>query len=200
MSLDVNKLLDPLDRKLKLHAGHTPMALDGTMSVSENATEQPSPREDQPRDPAPTARPPLRPSEGSDSYFSRSENIPKAVKSEEAIAEEDEWEAEPNPEPEDDRALTGPLMLDPTARSQAANSFLDQVDAKLSEVAAHSRLRSDTTTTDGGENDSMPAAETQSNGHEHVKSKESLDDMPRLKIKKSMNFGSAFGSGVPGKI
>lgn len=122
---------------------------------------------------------------------------------------------------EDDPSLKGPLMLDPSAKSQAASTFLDQVDAKLLEAAT--RGRSDTLR--GDESDALPCtppvtgvatngsktAERLSNGHgdsngngngigdEHLGAKKKAidDDMPRLKMKKSTNFGSAWGH-VPG--
>jgi hypothetical protein len=197
MALDVKHLLDPLDKKLKLYAGHTPMAIDGAMSVSDIPTEVPTPREreDQPPEPAPTKRPPIRPSEGSDSYFSFSSENPAPAKK----PEEPSGEVEPTFETAEDPALRGPLMLDPSAKSQAANSFLERVDAKLMEAAAHSRLRGETVTSEESDQSSVKA-----NGdgqkREELKEKSSFEDGPQLRIKKSTNFGSAWGGDMPGRI
>ena len=214
LTVEMNNLLDPLDEKLKRHAGHTPMAFDGALSTSATTTNVPSPKleQDNPPDPAPTVRPPLRPSENSESYFS-TDIVPQTDGAkEDAIAEEAASEAQPPLEAQDDPALVGPLMLDPSAQSQAANTFLDQVDAKLLEAAAHTRERSDTVTTEGSEavpapppvtgaatNGSKTADEqTQSRAAggegDKEKTKDFDDEGPVLKIKKSTNFGSAWGA------
>jgi hypothetical protein len=211
-SLTVNfgGLLDPLDEKLKRHAGHTPMAIDADLVTSVLNTHTASPKEDDPAESAP-ARPPLRPAENSDSYFS-STNIPK-VEAETRETQPDEAPLEPEPQLDatDDKALTGPLMLNSSARSQAATSFLDQVDAKLLEAAAASRDRSDTLTTidsepppdpppatgaatgagtNGSKTTDEQSGDAKNPGFESTKMD---DEMPRLRIKQSTNFGSAWG-------
>ncbi|RMD43516.1 hypothetical protein DV735_g1622, partial [Chaetothyriales sp. CBS 134920] len=219
LSLDPNSLLDPLDKKLKLHAGHTPLAIDGTLPLSEIPTEIHTPKADIPLDEVPKVRPPLRPSENSDSYFSfvdvggsRAEEAPIAG---DAVprAQEQPLEPEPTLEPDhSDQPLKGPLMLDPSARSSAANDFLEQVDAKLSEVAASNRFRSDTVTTQGTEPDPDPDPGTPAE-EPRVREKEekaglgpaastatSLDGLPKLKMRMSTNFGSAWGGDMPGRI
>ena len=209
LNVDMKRLLDPLDEKLRRYAGHTPMAFDGALSTDANSntsTNVASPSQNEPPEPAPTARPPLRPSERGESYFSTN-NVPQSETArQEAIVEEGESEAQPQHEADDDPALTGPLMLDSSAKSQAANNFLDQVDAKLIEAAAHSRERSDTITMD--ENDvpgPPPATGAVTNGTKTAdeqpgeadgrKAKDYDDGGPVLKLKKSTNFGSAWGAG-----
>ena len=221
MALDMRHLLDPLDRKLTRHAGHTPMAVDGALSTSANTTNVPSPRADEPPEPVepvPTARPPMRPSEHSDSFFGPKDLVKPEHLPPETLAEETDGDHPPQHEPEDDPSLTGPLMLDSSAKSQAATNFLDQVDAKLMEAAA--RPRSDTVSTDLSEAPPIPPAPTgaattgaattgaatngtKSAGEEAVSNTLSdsekvarmntNDDMPQLKMKKSTNFGSAWG-------
>jgi hypothetical protein len=194
LRVEMGRLLSPLDEKLKRHAGHTPMTFDGTLSTEQTTETAPSPIVERPLEPAPTKRPPLRPSENSDSYFSfTSDAASKPVLDsqlipEEAIVEGDE-DAAPPYDPEEDPALKGPLMLDPSARTQAANDFLLQVDAKLQEAADHENAE------DGA---SGPAEEETLNGEQKDKPKD--DDFPQLKIRKSTNFGSAWGGNNPGKI
>ncbi|RMZ90029.1 hypothetical protein DV736_g2736, partial [Chaetothyriales sp. CBS 134916] len=217
LSLDPNTLLDPLDKKLKLHAGHTPLAVDGPLSLSEIPTEVHTPKPDMPPDDAPTTRPPLRPSENSDSYFSfvdigsQVEKAQEASILEEAAPQpEQPLEPEPTLEPDHDRPLKGPLMLGSSARSTAANVFLEQVDAKLSEVAASNRFRSDTVTTQGSEpgpdTAGAPTEDYRAKGNEgkaefkQAQTETSLDGLPKLKMKMSTNFGSAWGGDMPGRI
>jgi hypothetical protein len=222
LNVDMKNLLDPLDEKLKRHAGHTPMAFDGQISTSATTTTIPSPKVEKPPEPVPSARPPIRPSENADSYFSNT-NVPQ-VEPPPAVEEE-------KLEPQDDPALKGPLMLDPNAKSQAAHTFLDQVDAKLLAAAeeaettrTHGRGRSETLQTDDGmggtlapmatvisTNGSKPEKEREHDaiweddeGHGDRNGRRSNgsgkgidDDMPRLKMKSSKNFGSAWGH-VPG--
>jgi hypothetical protein len=190
LRVEMGRLLSPLDEKLKRHAGHTPMAFDGQLSTEQTTETAPSPTVEQPKEPAPTTRPPLRPSEHSDSYFSfTSDAASKPVLDsqpipEEAIVEGDDDAAPPH-EPEDDPALKGPLMLDPSAQTQAANDFLLQVDAKLQEAADHESIE--------------PDGEEKINGEQSDKTKKD-DDFPQLKIRKSTNFGSAWGGNNPGRI
>lgn len=189
--VEMNRLLTPLDEKLKRHAGHTPMAFDGTLSTEETTNTLPTPGQEQPREPAPTTRPPLRPAENSDSYFSftgESADRPD-VKQCGPIAE-DAIDDDPQHEPEDDPALKGPLMLDSSARSEAANVFLEQVDAKLMEAAA----RNGSSSAEGADSKSHQ----EEDGQQQKKKKD--DDFPQLKIKKSTNFGSAWGGDMPGRI
>ncbi|KAL6245169.1 hypothetical protein RBB50_007944 [Rhinocladiella similis] len=190
--VDVKSLLSPLDEKLKRNAGHTPMAFDGTLSSGTDSTNNLTPKQEIPIEPAPTKRPPLRPAENSDSYFSFTSSVPVPVeKAPETIPEE--AEPEPQHEPEDDPSLQGPLMLDSGAKSEAANVFLEKVDAMLSEEAAV-RSRYETALaedTDGKKPTAEPSEKPTT---------QDPDDEPRLKIKNSMNFGSVWGGDMPGRI
>lgn len=186
LRVGMNQLLSPMDEKLKRFAGHTPMAFDGTLSTEGTTNTIPSPIQEQPPEPAPSTRPSLRPSENSDSYFSfTGESRKNPDLNAEAIPEE-AVEDEPQLEADDDPALKGPLMLDSSARTAAANDFLDQVDAKLMEAFAQN----------GSE--SAEAEEESSEPEKPRQRKE--DDFPQLKIKKSTNFGSAWGGDLPGRI
>jgi hypothetical protein len=193
LRVEMDRLLSPLDEKLKRNAGHTPMAFDGTISTEVTTDTNPSPGHERPLEPAPTTRPPLRPSEHSDSYFSfTGESQPKPDLKADAIPEE-AVEDEPQHEPEDDPSLKGPLMLDPSARSQAANVFLEQVDAKLMEAAA--RNGSDAT-----EETSASSSHEEEGAQQQQQKQKKDDDFPQLRIKKSTNFGSAWGGDLPGRI
>jgi hypothetical protein len=185
-TLDVNNLVPHMDERLKRHAGHTPMVFDGTLS-SDSVSTSMTPRQEKPLAPVPTARPPLRPSEKSDSYFSMTsvgETIGKENHNE---------EAQPPLEAQDDPALRGPLSLDPNPGTAQSNSFLSSLDARLMEEQKHqeraeAKLRGDDT-------------ERASNGTDRPETSSGADnDMPRLKMKPSKNFGSAWGGGAPGLI
>ena len=179
LKVDLGNLLSPLDEKLKRHAGHTPRAtgLDGTLSS--NATSAAlTPKQEKPFAPAPTTRPPLRPSVKSDSYFSFTSAGNDSRK------ENHQENPEPVHEPQDDPALTGPLMLDSNAESADSTTFLDALDAKLKEEKANQeRTESKLAGDDGAQKSSDQQSATSTND----------DEMPRLKMKNSMNFGSAWG-------
>lgn len=177
MLLETSNLLDPLDAKLRKNAGHTPLAFDESLSSLGTTNGQPTPQPEVPKDPAPTKRPPLRPSENSQSYFSTDDIHAPAP---ETILEEDE--PEPQFEPEDDKPLTGPLMLDASGKSQASHIFLDQLDHKLEEEVRKSLSPSPA---------HSPAPSQQS-------TKTDDENFPRLRMKKSTNFGSAYGAKAPG--
>ena len=221
LQISMSGLMSPLDEKLKRNAGHTPMAFSGETSISaEVSTGIPTPTQESPLDPAPTAkRPSMQPAENSESYFNFTEdNQPDSAaieKAEEVTEPDTVWETQ------DDSPLKAPLMLDPSAKSLAANSFLDQVDQKLMEAASssHSRFRADSVLsseqqqeeevesglqhrdganaqTNGNDNDNINAPKEQ-----HRLTSSGIDDGgPRLKMKKSMNFGSAWGGGFPGRV
>lgn len=179
MSLDTSSLLDPLDAKLKKNAGHTPLAYDGQLSSTVSTSALATPRDEEPKAPAPTTRPPLRPSENSDSYFS-TDNIHAPAP--EVILEEEEEEPEPQFEPEDDTSLKGPLMLDASGKSESSHIFLEQLDHKLEDEVRKSLTSSP---------NHSPARSQQSN-------KTDDDNFPRLRMKQNTNFGSAYGAKVPG--
>lgn len=177
LHLDASSLLDPLDAKLRKNAGHTPLAFDGPISSNVTTDGAPTPREEGPVAPVPTTRPPLRPSENSDSYFSTNNihDIP-----EQATEEVDE--PTPQHEPAEDPSLTGPLMLDASGKSEASHHFLEELDHKLNDEVRKSMSNSPAL---------APVTTNES-------SKTDDDNVPRLRLKKSTNFGSAFGVSAPG--
>lgn len=191
LQLDTSALLDPLDAKLKKNAGHTPLAFDGTLSSTNTTIGGATPLAEKPPAPAPTARPPLRPSENSNSYFSTNDlhaDSQTDGANDETAVEDTVVEQEPILDPgEEDRALTGPLMLDKTGQSEASHVFLDKLDEMLGEVVRRSQNVSPNRSPDGRheEQRQQPA-------------KTPDDDMPRLRLKKSTNFGSAYGAREPG--
>lgn len=174
LHLDRSSLLDPLDAKLKRHAGHTPLAFDGPVSEIVSTTDA-TPQPEEPIAPVPTARPPLRPSERSQSYFSTND-----LHAADPIPEEEE--PEPVYDTVEDRPLTGPLMLDASGKSGASHAFLSELDSKLLEEEVR-RSQSNSPL-------SSPAPSQQS--------AKTDDGFPRLRLKKSTNFGSAYGMSVPG--
>ena len=177
-NLDTSSLLDPLDAKLKKHAGHTPLAFDHSSNLSTiPSTDATTPVAEGPLAPLPTARPHLRPSERSESYFSVDDVDAPAP---ETILEEEE--PEPQFEAAEDKSLNGPLMLDNSGESAASHSFLEQLDQKL-ETEVRKSLSSSPA--------HSPARSSQS-------AKTDEDNFPRLRLKKSTNFGSAYGNRIPG--
>lgn len=192
LSLDSSSLLDPLDAKLTRNAGHTPLVFDGTISSSATTDGGTTPQPEKPAAPAPTTRPPLRPKENSNSYFSTDDihaPAPPPIQeqiSEAAIVDEEDDVDEPEPQfvPENDRPLTGPLMLDPSGKSESSHNFLEKLDDKLEEVVRKSLSNT-------------PNRSPVRNADE--KKQENEDEgFPKLRLKKSTNFGSAFGNTRPG--
>lgn len=189
MSLDPSKFLDPLDAKLVRNAGHTPLVFDGSISSTVTTNGVVTPQPEKPAEPAPTKRPPLRPSERSNSYFSVEDiHAPSPPKLEQQVPElgpvENGENPEPQYEPEHDKPLKGPLMLDSSGRSEASHDFLDKLDDKLEEVVRRSLTSSP---------NHSPA------GNQEPENKENEDDgFLQIRMRKSTNFGSAFGKTVPG--
>ena len=183
LKVQMNRLLSPLDEKLTRHAGHTPMIFDGAMSTEATTDTVPTPRIEQPLEPVPTTRTTRQPSEKSDSYFSFSEKVAsKPDVGSETVPENAIEDA--NLDNDEDPPLRGPLMLDSSAKSLSANDFLDQVDAKLKEAASHHRADSSVS-----ENGNTAA----DNGSSERKNKKDDEAFPNLRIRKSTNFGSAWG-------
>lgn len=192
MQVEMRGLLTPLDEKLKRYAGHTPMAFDGTFSTSSESSERITPRQDKPYAPVPTRRPPLQPSENSDSYFSFvSEVGSHGQVKDQTIQEESENGDESTDALDEDPALTGPLMLDSGAKSEASSTFLGLVDAKLSEAVAR-RSRKDSLLSNGSQEATATAR------HEESSTQADTSDGPKLKVRNSTNFGSAWGKDAPG--
>ena len=91
----------------------------------------------------------------------------------------------PSDELEEDVGLKGPLSLKNS--SEGDKDFLSELDSKLLQ-AAISAVRSPP------ESDSVDEKENESPGN-----RKEIDGEPKLRIKRSMNFGSQFGSGRCGK-
>lgn len=189
-TLDPSSLLDPFDAKLVRNAGHTPLVFDGPISSSATTDGGATPQPEKPAAPAPTTRPPLRPKEHSNSYFSTDDvHAPEPPPIEEqfpetAVTDEEDEGQEPHFEPEDDKPLRGPLMLDPSGKSEASHNFLEKLDDKLGEVVRKSL--------------SSSPNHSPSRQEQPVKQDNEEDNFPRLRLKKSTNFGSAFGNTRPG--
>ena len=183
-----------------------------------------SPGREQPFDPAPSRqRPPFRPREDSDSYFGSTKDTKETLdekrgeyRTEEVILEmHGEKRQVPNVRPnletddhqgsdvklereelvaQDDPALQHPLMLDPKGRKGFSHDFLDKVDRKLKEAADERDKDGDDSATNGPRNgDSNGKSEGESSNDKEIER-----DMPSLRMKKSTNFGSAYGSSKPG--
>ena len=188
IQLPSSKLEDPPDLYTK-DAGHTPLArrtysnADGASSEGDRETPiQPE-----------IERPPLEPhvsfarlpSERSDSYFpviedeSREEKDSSTDPMTESRDEEDESRDE-------DPELKGPLGLHNSIGED--NHFLHEVDSKLLEVTRSGVSSPHSAGLDGQASPAKNEADFDEPEHE-----------PKLRIKRSMNFGSAFGAKDCGK-
>jgi hypothetical protein len=193
LRVEMDRLLSPLDEKLKLHAGHTPMALGtegSTGPASSQSTEIPTPVQEKPPAPTSTAYRPLpRPTEKSDSYFSFSAD--DAQKSKTKHNGEDNQARKSNYENEEkeneDPELTGPLTLSSNNDHGQSNAFLNTLDAKLMMEAKRYVKSPDPNQSDEKDQSDTPGG-TQD------------DEGLTLRMKQSTNFGSAFGSNRCGNI
>jgi hypothetical protein len=172
-------LLSPTDPILLKNAGHTPMEFGGPV-ISELTSGTESRKSPEGQVPAikheswPTSKPKapaMPPSERSDSYFSS------------AIETETDDEAS---QEDGDLELKGPLIMDSSNENAQDNQFLHQLDAKLLAEALRPR---------------QPSMAESDGKNGFVKIDDEVDDGgPRLKLKKSTNFGSAFGSKICGNV
>ena len=155
-------------------AGHTPLARrsyfnnDGPGSTDAETPTQPE-LERPPLEPHTTAV--KLPSERSDSYFPP---VPD----------------EPEPIDNEDPELKGPLGL--TNDASKDSQFLSALDSKLEQAAKSSP------SSDNLDSPAVPGASSNTThdqgGGDDVPDFEQPDHEPRLRIKRSINFGSAFGS------
>ena len=188
IQLPSSKLEDPPDHYTK-DAGHTPLArriyvnADGASSEGDKAT---------PTQPE-IERPPLEPhvsfarlpSERSDSYFPVLGDDSREKK-DSSVYQENESRDEEDKSPDEDPELKGPLGLYNSIGED--DQFLHEVDSKLLEVT-----RSEASGPHNVGLDGQPSP---------AKNEEDLDQPehePKLRIKRSMNFGSAFGARDCGK-
>ena len=183
IQLPSSKFEAPIDPYTK-DAGHTPLVprayrnTDGASSDGDGTTPTQHEMERPPLEPH--ASKAKLPSERSDSYF--------------PITEEEAQDENHNPRDEEDKSrdedpeLKGPLGLGNGEHEGEENKhFLNELDSKLLQAA-----RSDhpsPSETDLGSEESP----------EHGKDFEQPEHEPKLRIKKSMNFGSAFGAKHFGK-
>ena len=87
-----------------------------------------------------------------------------------------------------DPSLSGPLGL--TNDSRGDKQFLSELDTRLLQAARSETNRASAVAGSSEEN---------SADNSHVKDIEQPEEEPRLRIKRSMNFGSAFGAKHPGR-
>ena len=178
----------PLDPYIK-DAGHTPLPhrtnfnADGASSDGNGAT--------------PTLleieRPPLEPhasfvkapSERSDSYFPVVENESRDGK-DSTMGQEGEFRDREDESRDEDPELKGPLGLDSSGGE--GNPFLHELDTKLEQVA---RTKTSVPPSVGLDAETSPAKDDEDF--------EQPEPEPQLRIKRSMNFGSAFGAKTCGK-
>ena len=168
-------------------AGHTPRArhtdLDGASSDDNGLT----PTQ------AATDRPPIEshgssaklPSERSDSYFPEVEDEAQNEK-ENNVPQKDEFEDAKDESRDEDPELKGPLGLDNSKGED--DPFLHELDSKLLQAARSEAFGPPRTGLDT--EDPSTKDETAFEQPEHE---------PKLRIKRSMNFGSAFGAKTCGK-
>ncbi|MCJ1244697.1 hypothetical protein MMC30_001896 [Trapelia coarctata] len=145
-------------------AGHTPLARITSDHTSNQATPTTT---EQMREPRPSMAASGRPNERSDSYFP-----PQSITESE--------------EPAEDPALKHPLTLPPEETED--NPFLNELDTKLLQAARTSTFSPESETSDAGDR----KAEDKST--EHNADEDDTDPEPKLRIKRSMNFGSQLGA------
>ena len=171
--LPSNTLEAPEDVLTK-DAGHTPLARrsyfnnDGPGSADAETPTQPE-IERPPLEPHTTAV--KLPSERSDSYFPPVPDEPEQIGNE-------------------DPELKGPLGL--TNDASADSKFLSALDSKLEQAAKSSPDNLGSPAVAGAS--SKNTTSDQQGGDDDVPDFEQPDHEPRLRIKRSINFGSAFGS------
>ena len=178
-----SKFEAPVDPYTK-DAGHTPLApraycnTDGASSDGDGTTPTQHEMERPPLEPH-ASRAKL-PSERSDSYFPIAEEEP-LDENHNTQDKEDEFRDE-------DPELKGPLGLDNGKNEgEGDKHFLNELDSKLLQAA-----RSDAPSPSGTDLGSESSLE-------HEKDFEQPEHEPKLRIKKSMNFGSALGAKPFGK-
>ena len=178
----------PLDSYTK-DAGHTPLprrtslTADGASSDGYGATPMQSEMERPPLEPHTSFA--KAPSERSDSYFPIAENDSPDGKDSTVGQKGESWDREDKSRDEDPE-LKGPLGLN--SGGGEGNPFLHELDSKLEQVARTKTsvppsvvLNAEPSPAKDGEDFEQPEPE------------------PKLRIKRSMNFGSAFGAKTCGK-
>lgn len=195
IQLPSSKFEAPLDPYTK-DAGHTPLArhtlfnADGASSAGDRATPLQPEMERLSFEPQVSFA--KLPSERSDSYFPVAEEELRVEKNKHRDGEDEPWDekdesgdAEEKSRDEDPE-LKGPLGLDNGTGED--KQFLDELDSKLLQAA-------------GSETSSLPIV-SMDKGSSSDKAEggfELPEHEPKLRIKRSMNFGSAFGAKTCGK-
>ena len=192
IELPFSRLEAPLDPYTK-DAGHTPLArrthfdADGASSADNGATPT-LPEID---------RPPLEPyasfvkmpSERSESYFPVVEDQ-SVLGKENPQDQKDEFQDGKDESRDEDPELKGPLGLDNT--KDGDERFLQELNSKLLQAAKSGAFDPPDADTDTRQS---PAKKKEEEGEEF----EQPEHEPKLRIKRSMNFGSAFGAKTLGK-
>ncbi|KAL9128540.1 MAG: hypothetical protein Q9217_002805 [Psora testacea] len=172
-------LRDPNKDPYTMDAGHTPLAIH-KYSTLVSSVSGPSSKAGTPTGPSPEQeRPPLEPpttvfkvpSERQDSYFP-------------AVQPAESMEGDADPE------LKGPLGL--TNEPSGDDKFLSELDTKLLQAAQTETYGSLPASKDGASDQSEEQAKDDANFEEP-------EHEPKLKIKRSMNFGTQFGASNCGK-
>lgn len=196
IQLPSSSLEAPLDLYTR-DAGHTPLArrtyfmADGTSSEGDGATPTQSEIE----------RPPLEPhvsfaklpSERADSYFPVVEEELQAEKDnsrdggDKSCDEEDKSQDGVDKYRDEDLELKGPLGLENSQGKD--NRFLNELDSKLLQAARSAAFSPPGVSLDREDRRSNDGKDFEQPEHE-----------PKLRIKRSMNFGSAFGAKNCGKV
>ena len=194
-----NSHLTP-EQLLKKDAGHTPLAKLAETSSNPSSHGTPTlklpEKELPPLEPAPSRL--RQPLERSDSYFPVSEDITEAATdgTSDAIIDADP-------------ALQEPLGLQGDVGSKENNHFLSQLDSKLLQAQRSNSLdtASETGSADTEElrrirsADDRPAELGAQNGEDRRgKGLENEEPEPKLRMKRSTNFGSVFGVGTLGNF
>ena len=169
-------LLIPSPPHLKTNAGHTPMAFEGPMTASGAASDISTPTAEQ-ESLDQVERPTRPPHERADSYFPE-----VSPKKDEQVDRTGAEEPPATSMDDEDKELKGPLAMESQHEEGKGNAFLSELDARL--LAEAKRAVS---------------PPKQSTAEEEVKNtrrdlERDDDEGPRLRLKKSTNFGSAFGA------
>ncbi|MCJ1412943.1 hypothetical protein MMC19_007044 [Ptychographa xylographoides] len=170
-------------------AGHTPLARMGAShldGMSSNASDQNTPKiaeqETVPFEPRPSVSVSRPPNERAESYFPTSESQAPPVP-EEAIDE--------------DPALKGPLGL--KNEKSEDSSFLNELDSKLLQAARSHVFSPNSEKSRGTVGHNSASKENDDPGDGGEKEFDQPETEPKLRIKRSMNFGSVFGAKTCGK-
>jgi hypothetical protein len=185
MTIEIVK--QPENRRLTLHAGHTPSHSRSFPIIekdeSGNATPTQEHHNPEPKDKhvqQPYVSEPVQQEEPHQQHSMN--HLP-------AVAEaEDENETEHD---NGDKELSGPLGL--SHNLLANEDFLDQLNKKL-EVVARSRDHSPSTSSQASGENSSSSSKPRRHRDDDDDEDDEKDEAPRLKLKPSMNFGRPMGS------